>query len=67
MAAKMPIIEALVMPSYAAAVTKRIELGTEMLVLSQRQSALVAKQVGSLDTFSDGGMRLGVGMGWQET
>ena len=42
--AQMPIIEAFMMLSYAAAVTERIGLGTEVLVLPQRQPALVAKQ-----------------------
>ena len=65
--ATMPIIEAFMMLSYAAAVTKRIGLGTEVLVLPQRQPALVAKQVSSLDTLSGGRMRLGVGVGWQES
>ncbi len=65
--AQMPVIEAFMMLSYAAAVTKRIGLGTEVLVLPQRQPALVAKQVSSLDTLSDGRVRLGIGVGWQES
>lgn len=65
--AQMPIIEAFMMLSYAAAVTEKIGLGTEVLVLPQRQPALVAKQVSSLDTLSDGRVRLGVGIGWQES
>ena len=65
--AQMPIIEAFMMLSYAAAVTERIGLGTEVLVLPQRQPALVAKQVSSLDTLSNGRVRLGIGVGWQES
>ena len=65
--AQMPIIEAFMMLSYAAAVTQRIGLGTEVLVLPQRQPALVAKQVSSLDTLSNGRVRLGIGVGWQES
>ena len=41
--AKMPILEALMTLSFAAAVTERIGLGTEVLVLPQRQPVLVAK------------------------
>lgn len=63
---KMPIMEALVMLSYIAAATKTIGLGTEVLVLPQRQPVLVAKQVSTLDTLSGGRMRLGIGVGWQE-
>lgn len=64
---KMPIMEALMALSYVAAVTHRIGLGTEVLVLPQRQPVLVAKQVSTLDTLSGGRVRLGVGVGWQES
>jgi hypothetical protein len=40
--------------AYLAAVTTRVTLGTEVLVLPQRQPALVAKQVSTLDTLSGG-------------
>jgi probable F420-dependent oxidoreductase len=63
----MPILEALMLLSHLAAVTTRVTLGTEVLVLPQRQPALVAKQVSTLDTLSDGRVRLGVGVGWQES
>lgn len=64
---QMPIMEALMTLSYAAAVTDRIGLGTEVLVLPQRQPTLVAKQISTLDTLSGGRVRLGVGVGWQES
>lgn len=63
----MPILEALMALSHIAAVTTRVTLGTEVLVLPQRQPALVAKQVSTLDTLSGGRVRLGVGVGWQES
>ncbi|HKZ04793.1 MAG TPA: LLM class F420-dependent oxidoreductase [Methylomirabilota bacterium] len=65
--AAMPILEALMTLSYMAAVTARVTLGTEVLVLPQRQPVLVAKQVSTLDTLSGGRVRLGVGVGWQES
>lgn len=65
--AQMPILEALMLLSHVAAVTTRLTLGTEVLVLPQRQPALVAKQVSTLDTLSGGRVRLGVGVGWQES
>jgi probable F420-dependent oxidoreductase len=63
---QMPILEALVTLGFAAAVTERVTLSTEVLVLPQRQAVLVAKQVSTLDTLSGGRMRLGVGVGWQQ-
>lgn len=63
----MPILEALMTLSHIAAVTSRVTLGTEVLVLPQRQPVLVAKQVSTLDTLSGGRVRLGVGVGWQES
>jgi probable F420-dependent oxidoreductase len=62
---RMPILEALITLSYVAAVTTRIGLGTEVLVLPQRQPTLVAKQISTLDTLSNGRVRLGIGVGWQ--
>src|ERR1700737_1822120 len=65
--AQMPILEALMALAYMAAVTTRVSLGTEVLVLPQRQPTLVAQQVSTLDTLSGGRVRLGVGVGWQES
>ena len=63
----MPILEALMTLAHLAAVTTRVTLGTEVLVLPQRHPTLVAKQVSTLDTLSGGRVRLGVGVGWQES
>jgi probable F420-dependent oxidoreductase len=63
----MPILEALMTLAHLAAVTARVTLGTEVLVLPQRHPTLVAKQVSTLDTLSGGRVRLGVGVGWQES
>jgi probable F420-dependent oxidoreductase len=63
----MPILEPFVTLGYLAAATTRVTIGTEVLVLPQREPTLVAKQVSTLDTLSGGRMRLGVGVGWQES
>ncbi len=65
--ATMPILEALILLGHIAAVTSRVGLGTEVLVLPQRHPTLVAKQISTLDTLSGGRVRLGVGVGWQES
>jgi probable F420-dependent oxidoreductase len=59
-----PFHEVMVLFGYIAAVTTRIELATEILVLPQRQTALVAKQAAEIDLLSGGRLRLGVGLGW---
>ena len=64
---QMPIMEAFMMLSFAAALTSRMRLGTGVLVLPQRQPTLVAKQVSTLDTLSGGRIRLGIGTGWQKS
>lgn len=57
-------MEPLVTFAYLAAICKRIEFTTGVLVLPQRQTALVAKQAAILDVLSEGRLRLGVGIGW---
>jgi probable F420-dependent oxidoreductase len=58
--------EVFVLFGYLAAVTETVELVTGVLVLPQRQTALVAKQAAEVDVLSGGRMRLGVGVGWNE-
>ena len=56
--------EPLTLFGYLAAVTQRLELVTGVIVLPQRQTALVAKQAAEVDVLSSGRLRLGVGIGW---
>ncbi len=49
---------------YLAGLTKRIEFTTQILILPQRQTVLVAKQAASVDYLSGGRLRLGIGIGW---
>lgn len=51
---------------YLAACTKRLQFVTGVLVLPQRQTALVAKQAAEVDVLTGGRLRLGVGIGWNE-
>jgi probable F420-dependent oxidoreductase len=56
--------EVFVLFGYMAAITTELELVTGVLVLPQRQTALVAKQAAEVDVLSGGRLRLGVGIGW---
>jgi probable F420-dependent oxidoreductase len=58
--------EPFVLFGYLAGLTERIELVTDVLVLPQRQTVLVAKQAAELDVVSGGRLRLGVGIGWND-
>ncbi len=58
--------EPFVLFGYLAGVTQRIELVTGIIILPQRQTALVAKQAAAVDVLSAGRLRLGIGIGWNE-
>lgn len=59
-----PFQEPFTLFAYMAGISRRIEFVTGVLVLPQRQTALVAKQAATLDVLSGGRLRLGVGIGW---
>lgn len=56
--------EVFVLYGYLAGLTETLELVTAVVILPQRQTALVAKQAASLDVISKGRLRLGIGTGW---
>ena len=56
--------EIFVLFGYLAGVAPGLELVTGVLVLPQRQTALVAKQAAEIDILTGGKVRLGVGLGW---
>jgi len=55
--------EPFVLFGYLAALIS-LELVTGIIILPQRQTALVAKQAAEVDLLTDGRFRLGVGIGW---
>lgn len=59
-----PFHEVFVLLGYVAGLTTSLELVTGVLILPQRQTALVAKQAAEVDLLSGGRLRLGVGVGW---
>lgn len=56
--------EPLVLLGFLAAITRRVGLLTGIVVLPQRQTALLAKQAAEVDALSGGRLRLGVGVGY---
>jgi probable F420-dependent oxidoreductase len=56
--------EILVLYSHFAALTSTLQFVTSVLVLPQRQTALVAKQISTIDLLSGGRLRVAVGVGW---
>jgi probable F420-dependent oxidoreductase len=65
---EVPCHEPLVLLSYLGAVTTTLELVTSIIISTQRQTVLLAKQAAELDLLTGGRLRLGVGIGrnWME-
>lgn len=59
-------LEPFVLFSFMAAITTSLSFATGILILPQRETALVAKQAATLDAISGGRLRLGIGTGWNE-
>jgi probable F420-dependent oxidoreductase len=58
------LVDPVVGMAWLAAATSRIEVGTNILVLPQRNPVILAKALATLDSFSGGRVVLGVGVGW---
>jgi len=61
---KDPFQSPLLLFTYMAGLTQKLEFATGIIILPQRQTALFAKQAATLDGLSGGRLRLGVGIGW---
>jgi probable F420-dependent oxidoreductase len=60
-----PFLEPLILFAYLAR-SCTLELVTDVMILPQRQTTLVAKQVATLAALASGRIRLGVGLGWND-
>lgn len=61
---KQPFHDPFLMFAYLAGITERLEFVTGVIILPQRQTALVGRQAADLDLLSNERLTLGVGTGW---
>jgi probable F420-dependent oxidoreductase len=61
-----PILDPVVLLAHLAAVTRRVRLGTGVIILPQRNPLVLAKQLASLDVLSGGRLEVGIGAGYLE-
>ena len=66
MAPEDPILDPMVHLAFVAAVTRRMLLGTGIIILPQRNPLVLAKQAATLDVMSGGRFVLGIGVGYLE-
>ncbi len=66
MPSTMRLLDALHALTFFAACTERMELGTGVVILPQRQPVVLAKELTTLDILSGGRFMFGIGVGWQE-
>lgn len=59
-----PLIDPVIGMTWVASATTRIEVGSNILVLPQRNPLILAKALATLDSLSNGRAVLGVGVGW---
>ena len=60
----IPWYDSIILLSMLSTLTKKIELGTAVLVLPLREPIVFAKQIATIDSLSNGRIVLGVGAGW---
>jgi probable F420-dependent oxidoreductase len=61
-----PYHDPFVLFGFLAGCTRTLGFAPGVLILAQRQAVLVAKQAACLDVLSNGRLRLGVGVGWNQ-
>src|SRR5256885_3220308 len=62
--ATQPYLDPLASLSYLAGMTRRVRLGTHVLILPYRHPLLTAKMIATLDNLSGGRFDFGIGVGW---
>jgi probable F420-dependent oxidoreductase len=59
-----PMLDPTVALTFVAAHTKRVRLGTGIIILPQRNPLVLAKELASLDVLSNGRLTFGIGIGY---
>src|SRR5712692_2822546 len=62
--AHTPFIDSTVALAFVAAHTKRVKLGTGIIILPQRNPVVLAKELASVDVLSNGRLIFGIGIGY---
>ncbi len=60
----MPMLDPGTILAFVAAVTRKVRLGTGIVILPQRNPLVIAKEMASLDVLSGGRLLFGVGVGY---
>src|SRR2546426_4062863 len=60
------VFDPIVSLAYVAGATKRVRLGTSVLIMPYYTPILLAKQLATLDVVSGGRLDVGLGIGWSE-
>jgi probable F420-dependent oxidoreductase len=62
--ADTPFLDSAIALAYVAAQTKKVKLGTGIIILPQRNPAVLAKELASVDVLSNGRLIFGIGIGY---
>lgn len=62
--AETPFLDSAVALAYIAGQTKKVRLGTGIIILPQRNPVVLAKELASLDVLSEGRLIFGIGIGY---
>src|SRR5437016_10368815 len=60
------IFDSITTLAYLAGVTDKVKLGISSLIIAMRNPVVVAKQLATIDSLSDGRLMLAIGAGWNE-
>ena len=60
------VFETITTLGFLASITDKVQLGTSILLVSLREPFVLAKQIATIDSLSNGRVLIGVGIGWNK-